>query len=237
MNMSVKKKEIAILYEDEQLLVCVKPAGVASQGGGGFQTDLTDMLKLHIREESKAGGGKGEPYLGVIHRLDQPVGGVMVYAKEPVSAARLSTQVSDGEMGKRYLAVLENRPERDTGVLKDYLFRDARMNMSRVVADSQKNQRGVKPAELSYRILESRESEGKELFLAEIELKTGRHHQIRVQFAHAGCPLWGDMKYNSSSKGRELALFSYYLKFTHPATGERMEFSRKPSGGIFDLFL
>lgn len=233
----MQRKEITILYEDRHLLVCVKPAGIASQGGGGFQTDLIDMLKLHIKEADKAGGGKGEPYLGVVHRLDQPVGGVMVYAKEPESAAHLSAQAASGQMGKRYLAVLENRPEKAEGVLKDYLFRDARTNMSKVVADSQRNQRGVKLAELSYRILESKETEGRELFLAEIELKTGRHHQIRVQLAHAGCPLYGDRKYNPSSKGGELALFSHYLEFTHPVTGERMRFSRKPTGGIFDFFM
>lgn len=231
------KQKVTILYEDEQLIVCVKPAGIASQGSKGFQTDLTDLLKLHIQ---KTTNGKGEPYLGVVHRLDQPVGGVMVYAKEPKSAAALSAQAASDAMKKKYYALLEQKPAASEGVLKDYLLRDGRTNMSSVVAESRKKEKDVKLAELAYRILtelqqpmnETAESAAS-LYLAEIELKTGRHHQIRVQFAHAGCPLYGDRKYNPSTQGRELALFSHYLEFTHPKTGKRMIFDQNPTEGIW----
>ena len=227
------RPEITILYEDASLLVCIKPAGIASQGSKGFQTDLSDMLKLHIQKET---GVKGEPYLGIIHRLDQPVGGIMVYAKEPKSAAVLSAQAASDAMKKRYYMVLEKRPPEDTGILKDYLLRDGRTNTSCVVEGSCKAQNGAKLAELSFRILKEAELEGKKLYLAEAELKTGRHHQIRVQFAHAGCPLYGDRKYNPDTKGRELALFSHYLEFTHPETKKKLQFDRKPTEGSFRLF-
>lgn len=227
------KKEIRILYEDSQLIVCIKPAGIASQGGRGFQQDLTDLLKLQIQRST---GLKGEPYLGIVHRLDQPVGGIMVYAKEPESAAFLSAQAASDEMKKRYYAVLEKKPPEKAGILKDYLLRDGRTNISCVVSESRRKEKDVKMAELWYEIIAEAEQGSKKLYLAEIELKTGRHHQIRVQFAHAGCPLYGDRKYNPDTSGRELALFSHYLEFTHPQTKERMQFDQKPGSNIFTEF-
>lgn len=245
------KKDIRILYEDRYIIVCVKPAGIASQGSRGFQQDLTDLLKLHIQQET---GIKGEPYLGIVHRLDQPVGGIMVYAKEPQSAAALSAQAASDGMKKRYYAVLEKCPAEQEGVLKDYLLRDGRTNTSCVVPETRRMEKDVKPAELSYQILNecavsmmrgtgaeqmsarTSQQNGKKLYLAEIELKTGRHHQIRVQFAHIGCPLYGDAKYNPDTAGRALALFSHYLAFTHPQTKKRMQFEQKPDAGIFTEF-
>lgn len=224
------KKDIRILYEDTQLIVCIKPAGTASQGGKGFKQDMTDLLKLHLYRET---GLKGEPYLGIVHRLDQPVGGIMVYAKNPESAAALSAQAASDGMKKCYYAVLEKCPEKQAGILKDYLWQDGRTNTSCVVPESRKQEKGVKLAELSYQVLQQ---SSKNLYLAEIELKTGRHHQIRVQFAHAGCPLYGDRKYNPDTVGRELALFSHYLSFTHPQTRERMQFEQNPDSGIFTEF-
>ena len=144
------KKDIRILYEDAQLIVCVKPAGIASQGSRGFQQDLTDLLKLHIQRET---GLKGEPYLGIVHRLDQPVGGIMVYAKNPESAASLSAQAASDGMRKRYYAVLERCPAEQAGVLKNYLLRDGRTNTSCVVPESRKKEKDVKLAELSYQLL------------------------------------------------------------------------------------
>lgn len=237
------KHNLKILYEDADIIVCIKPAGIASQGSKGFQQDMTDLLKLHIQ---KSAGTKGEPYLGVVHRLDQPVGGVMVYAKNAASAASLSAQAASDEMKKRYYAVLEKCPSEPEGTLKDYLLRDGRTNMSAVVPEKRKKERDVKLAELSYRIMGERprnatvEQDSQQgvlqLYLAEISLKTGRHHQIRVQFSHAGCPLYGDRKYNPSTEGRVLALFSHYLEFTHPKTKKRMKFDEKPMDGIFAEF-
>ncbi len=228
----MQQKELRILYEDTSLLVCVKPAGIASQGGSIFQTDLTDLLKTLLK---KRGEITGEPYLGVIHRLDQPVGGIMVFAKEPESAAALSAQAASDKMKKCYYAVLENKPVFTDGELINYLLRDNRTNMSHVV-DEGKKEKGVKRAELSYHILEEKSYKEQKVWLAEITLKTGRHHQIRVQFSHAGCPLYGDRKYNSTTEGKELALFSHYLEFVHPKTKKVMQFDQKPTDGIFSLF-
>lgn len=238
------KHNLKILYEDADIIVCIKPAGIASQGSKGFAQDMTDLLKLHIQKNT---GVKGEPYLGVVHRLDQPVGGVMVYAKNATSAAFLSAQAASDEMKKRYYAVLEKCPSEPEGMLRDYLLRDGRTNMSAVVPEKRKKERDVKLAELSYRIIsvkpdiqpeaqEDLQQGVSQLYLAEISLKTGRHHQIRVQFSHAGCPLYGDRKYNPDTEGRELALFSHYLEFTHPKTKKRMQFDEKPEHGIFAEF-
>lgn len=220
-----QEQKIKILYEDAELIVCIKPAGIASQGGKGFRQDMTDLLKLHIQREADV---KGEPYLGVVHRLDQPVGGIMVYAKNAASAASLSAQAASGAMKKRYYAVLEKCPAKKEGVLRDYLLRDGHRNTSCVVPESRRGEKDVKPAELSYRVLKTAAGS----CLAEIELKTGRHHQIRVQFSNAGYPLYGDRKYNPKTEGRELALFSHYLEFTHPKTGKRLQFDEKPESGI-----
>lgn len=227
------RPELRLLYEDEWLLVCVKPAGIASQGSRGFQADLADLLRLHIQKQT---GEKGAPYLGIVHRLDQPVGGVMVYAKKPESAAALSAQAASDGMRKRYYAVLEQSPGQQKGRLRNYMLRDGRTNTSAVVEESRKNQKDVKLAELSYQMLDEAHWNGKSLYLTEVELGTGRHHQIRVQFAHAGCPLYGDRKYNRETEGTELALFSHYLEFTHPKQKRRMQFDLKPTDGIFSLF-
>lgn len=229
----MQQKEPIILYEDTSLLVCVKPAGIASQGASGFQIDMTDLLKLFLKKRTEI---EGEPYLGIVHRLDQPVGGIMVYAKEAESAADLSAQASSDKMKKRYYAVLEHKPDLDEGSYINYLFRDGRTNMSYVVEQSRKREREVKRAELTYHILHKITYEERSLWLAEIALKTGRHHQIRVQFSHAGCPLYGDRKYNPSTEGRELALFSHYLEFTHPKTKKVMQFDQKPTDGVFSMF-
>ena len=225
--------EIEILYEDDFLIVCIKPPGIAAQGAKGFQTDLSDLLRLYIQKENKI---KGEPYLGVIHRLDQPTGGIMVFAKERGSAAILSKQASSNQMKKRYYAVLEKKPPMLEGTLKDYLKKDGKANIS-CIADNRKQ--GIeegKFAELVYKIIGEQEYKGQVLYLADIELKTGRHHQIRAQFSNIGCPLYGDRKYNPSTNGAGLALFSYYLEFFHPKTKKIMQFKQMPVNEIFTLF-
>lgn len=224
-----QKQNLKILYEDADIIVCIKPAGIASQGSRGFKQDMTDLLKLHIQTMT---GKKGEPYLGIVHRLDQPVSGIMVYAKNAAAAASLSAQAASDKMKKRYYAVLEGCPSREEGVLTDYLLRDRRTNMSSVVPEARKKENGVKRAELSYSVMKKKEA----LCLVEIELKTGRHHQIRVQFSHIGCPLYGDRKYHVTTEGRELALFSHYLEFVHPGTGKNMYFDETPESGIFTEF-
>lgn len=207
------------LYEDEELLVIKKDAGTPVQAGKMRIMDLEGIIKRELYQRNPQGG---EPYLGIVHRLDQPVEGVMVFAKTPSAAAALSRQVTDGTMKKYYLALVCGKPSSKEGTLVDYLQKDGRTNTSKVV---QKGVKDAKRSELRYRVLK----EEKETTLLEVELLTGRHHQIRVQMANAGWPLYGDTKYNpafAETTGYvQTALCAYKLSFVHPKTGKRMEFS------------
>ena len=211
--------QLDILYEDKDVIVVIKPAGVQSQSADSFQDDMVSLLKKHIAG-SRREGTDGEPYIGVVHRLDTMVEGVMVYAKTRDAAAQLSRQVRDGDIGKRYQAVLCGIPKDKTGHLTDYLVQDARTNMSRVAKASDA---GAKQAELTYRLLDKKFVGGEQLSRVEIELITGRHHQIRVQFASRGWPVLGDIKYGSRKADR-LYLVSSEISFTHPRTKKKMTF-------------
>lgn len=218
-----------ILYEDEELLVVRKEAGIPVQAGKLRIMDLQGLLKRELYRQKPQGG---EPYLGVVHRLDQPVEGVMVFAKMPFSAADLSRQVTDGRMKKHYLALVCGKLPQKEGTLVDYLIKDGRTNTSFVVKEGQKD---AKRAELNYRVLKELE----EMTLIEIELLTGRHHQIRVQMAHAGCPLYGDKKYHPQlQESQEYgfpALCAYRLSFVHPKTKQVMEFCIRPEHAQLQL--
>ncbi len=218
-----------ILYEDKEILVCQKPAGLAVQSAGVGKADMESCLKNYL-----AGKGNGKvPYLGIIHRLDQPVEGVLVFAKTPEAAKNLSRQMTQGSMGKYYLAATEGEPPSKEGVLVDWLKKDGKTNTSFVVSPHTK---GAKQARLSYRVLESTAESpaNTRKYLLEIHLHTGRHHQIRVQMAHAGMALIGDRKYNSKEKAFvPLGLCAESLHFSHPKTGEKMEFKVTPSGAAF----
>ena len=179
---------LEILFEDRELLVCRKPAGLPVQSASFGTKDMVSMLRTYLAEKGAKGG---VPYVGVVHRLDQPVEGVIVFAKNQKSAAGLSAQAADGRMEKVYQAVVLGNPGPE-GHLTDWLLKDGRTNTSRVVEPGTK---GAKKAELSYRTLA--EKDGKTL--VEIRLHTGRHHQIRVQFAKMGTPLWGDRKYGPAA--------------------------------------
>jgi len=233
--------KLNILYEDRDIIVCLKPPGVASQNERGFYEDMTGILMNYQKEN-----GTAEPYVGVVHRLDKMAGGVMVYAKQKQAAAKLSQQIAAGGVEKRYYAVVchgESAMKIKTrGIMTDYLVRDGRTNISRV---SDKNDKMSKRAELRYNILETKKiqfSDGTQSVcsLADIMLLTGRHHQIRVQFASRNMPLYGDAKYNKDyrqeMKQKGLALFSYNIRFLHPVTGKEMSFECKPSEGIFIEF-
>ncbi len=235
---------LTVFYEDADIIVVKKPVGVESQAVSSFAPDMVSEIRKHINRLSTKGG---EPYVGVIHRLDKPVGGIMVYAKTPKAAAALSNQVKEREMRKTYRAVICGKPVDNVGNFVDYLLKDGKSNLSKIV---DKGINGAKRAELSYRVLETAEISGEPevLCLVEIELQTGRHHQIRVQFAGHGLPLWGDNRYNprfaGSPRGTQrggrrtasIALASCGLQFTHPVTGERMTFSMEPDGEIFCVF-
>ena len=216
-----------IIYEDEQLLVVKKDAGIPVQAGKMRIMDLQGLVKNELYRRNPKGG---EPYLGIIHRLDQPVEGVMVFAKTPFAAGSLSDQVTDGRMKKHYLALVCGKPSAENGTLVDYLLKDGRTNTSSVV---EKGVKDAKRAEFRYRVLESRETaDGEILTLVEVELLTGRHHQIRVQMANAGLPLYGDTKYNPQFQEVtgyvQTALCAYKLAFVHPKTKKVMEFCITP---------
>lgn len=209
-----------ILYEDEALLVVKKDAGIPVQSGKLRMMDLQGLIKRELFKKNPAGG---EPYLGMIHRLDQPVEGLLVFAKTPQAAAELSRQVTDGRMKKHYLARVCGKPQKESGTLVDYLKKDARTNTSMAVSKGEKD---AKRSELNYRVLETDGTTS----LVEIELLTGRHHQIRVQMAHAGCPLLGDRKYNPQAEDAWdfPALCAYRLSFVHPRTKKIMEYTITP---------
>ena len=218
--------EIEILYEDGQLLVCRKPAGVPVQSGKVGQKDMVSILRNYRN------GKEGDTYIGLVHRLDQPVQGVMVFAKTKMAAAELSRQITDGRMKKQYLAVTCGKPMKKQGALVDYLLKDGRTNTSSIVPEGTK---GAKRAELRYRII----AETPGYALAEIELLTGRHHQIRVQMAGAGMPLAGDRKYNLSDAGQTekyVTLAAHRLSFEHPVLKKEICFEGKPEGAIFKKF-
>lgn len=204
-----------IIYEDDAIIVCVKPAGVATQTKRIGEKDMESMLRTYRMQKGEAS------YIGVVHRLDQPVSGVMVFAKSKEAAADLSRQVATKVADKYYYAVTDGVPTQKKGVVEDYLLRDGKTNLSKVVTGKEN---GAKRAELSYEVLEKNGTKA----LIRIKLATGRHHQIRVQMAHAGWPLVGDRKYNFKENMKQgatmLSLCSYKLGFHHPVTKKKMEF-------------
>ncbi len=208
-----------ILYEDNHIIVVLKPQMTACCPDESGDDNLFDMVKEYIKETYSK---PGNVYLGLIHRLDRPTGGVMVFAKTSKAAARLSEQMKNGGFEKKYFAVLCGVPGRDKATLTNYLRKNSVNNMVYVCTESEE---GAKFASLAYEI------RGKHggLSLAEITLHTGRTHQIRVQTAAINCPVYGDMRYGGAKavKGR-LALWAYSLRFTHPVTGEALRFIAEP---------
>lgn len=223
--------EESILYEDKEILVCRKQAGMPVQAAGIGTMDMESALKNYLAQKMP---GK-VPYLGVVHRLDQPVEGILVFAKTPGAAGSLSKQMMAGGAGKYYLAVVEGKPGNTEGTITDYLKKNGRANMSQAVPA---NTQGAKKAILHYQVLDQKEINGKTRSLLKIKLETGRHHQIRVQLSHAGFPLLGDRKYNpSGTKGTSLGLCSCSLELKHPKTGKIMKFDTEPQGTAFSDFV
>lgn len=238
-------KRPEIIFQDDDILVCVKPAGVATQTSRVLEPDLVSILKNELYKQDRT----KEPYLAVIHRLDQPVSGILVFAKNKAAAADLSRQLQKDSFSKDYLALVSKMPEKQEEILVDWLLKDGRTNLSSVVPEGTAD---AKRAELTYEVMD--EKFLKELktaaaipegtVLIQVHLKTGRHHQIRVQMSHAGYPLVGDAKYNpemtgvsSEKAGRrrgiggrpgQIALCAYHLKFRHPKTKKNMEFAICP---------
>ena len=243
---------LSVLYEDKEIIVVEKPAGLESQSSRGFGADMVSEIRSHLASAacpqnihkmgtSKPGrlGISAPPYVGVIHRLDKPVGGIMVYGKTPKASAALSASLQAGEINKRYLAVVCGKPVDNQGAYVDYLLQDRKNNRSNIV---DKSVPGGKKGELNYRVRQviHREVQGqrREYALVEVELLTGRHHQIRVQLSGHGTPLCGDRKYGGEAApdAPGLALWAFFLSFPHPVTGKRMTFERMPAGGAFAWF-
>ena len=208
-----------ILYEDNHILVVLKEQNLASCPDESGDENLLDLLKDYLKRTYDK---PGNVYLGLVHRLDRPTGGVMVFAKTSKAAGRLAEQMKTGDFEKRYLTVLNGAPSPESGKLVNYLKKNTINNM---VYLSTEGTDGAKYAALDYRVLEKRGG----LALTEVKLHTGRSHQIRVQFAGIAHPVYGDMRYGGefAIKGR-LALWAYSLAFTHPVTKERMRFLSEP---------
>lgn len=211
---------LKIIYEDNHIIVVEKPVNVPSQSDKTGDKDLLTMIKEYLKEKYHK---QGEAYLGLVHRLDRPVGGVMVYAKTSKAAARLSEQIRQKQFTKKYLVIVDGKMEQKQGILEDYLWKNERTNTSKVVKEGTKN---AKYTKLKYEVLKYVPETN--LSVLKITLETGRHHQIRVQLSHAGHSIYGDQKYGSRGKGKQIALWAYELSFIHPITKEKLNFTDMP---------
>ncbi len=214
-----------ILYEDNHVLVVIKPPNMLSQADQTGDPDLLSLLKEYIREKYHK---PGNVYLGLVHRLDRPVGGLMVFARTSKAAGRLDAQMREHRMGREYLCVVMGEAE-DQFTLTDYLIHDPISNRE-VVCEA--DEKGGKLAILHGRRIESRDGTS----LCGIKLETGRKHQIRAQMSNIGLPLWGDNRYGSGIPGQQIALWGYKLVFEHPITHEKMTFHSMPEGSVWSLY-
>ena len=214
----------------------MKPYGVLSQGDKGNDEDMITKIKHYLYDQEESEQAE-EPYVAAIQRLDRTVGGVMVFAKTPEVAAKLSDMQQDGEIAKYYQAVITGELPDFEGEMVDYLLRDGKTNTTKVV---KKGEKGAKRAELYYEVLDVMDTDDGTLSYVLIELVTGRHHQIRAQFASRGCGIWGDTKYNpkfakTKRKYKQIGLFSSRMEFTHPITGEEIVIKKEPEGEAFEV--
>ena len=217
------KKMINVIYEDNHILVVEKPINIPVQADDSLDNDLLSMLKDYIKTKYNK---KGNVYLGLVHRLDRPVGGLMVFAKTSKAASRLSNQVRNNDIKKSYYAVVIGNIEND-GHYEDYLLKDSKTNTTII-------DKSGKLAILDFKKKYTVENYS----LVEVDLKTGRSHQIRVQFSSRNHPLYGDQRYNKNAKvGEQIALFAKKLSFEHPVTHEKMYFKLKlPNRYPFNIF-
>ncbi len=212
-------EDLIILHEDNHIIVVLKPQNIPSCEDESKDKDLLTMIKEYIKVKYNK---QGNVYLGLVHRLDRPTGGVMVFAKSSKAASRLSEQLRSGDFEKRYFAVLMGAPKEEKATLTHYMKKNA---INNVVYICPPTVAGAKFAELEYKVLEKTE----DLSLVDVRLHTGRSHQIRVQMNAIGTPIYGDMRYGGEkAKKGYLALWAYYLSFSHPVSKERMVFRVQP---------
>lgn len=215
--------QFVINYSDSDIIICEKPAGMLSQADEKGEKGLKELLSEQLGKE-----------IFLIHRLDRPVSGLMVFGASPRAAAKLSADVADhSRFVKEYLVCVSGRPAEDTAILRDYLFRDRFSGKTFAVNTPRK---GAKEAVLEYSLINTVTNENSEISFIKVRLHTGRTHQIRAQFSSRGNPVAGDGKYGSRIKGDGIALHSYKLAFTHPRSGKTVEFTSFPSDRrFFDL--
>ena len=209
-----------LIYEDNHIIVVRKEAGIPSQADKTEDKDMLTIIKEYLKEKYQK---PGNVYLGLVHRLDRPVGGVMVFAKTSKAASRLSEQVRNKIFKKSYIAIVNGKMEKQKDTLIDYLWKDEKNNTSYVVKETKKN---AKKAELDYEVLKY--DKEKKISIIKIDLHTGRHHQIRVQLSSRGHSIVGDSKYHGKNINKGLCLWAYKLTIEHPITKEKLTFSDLP---------
>ena len=208
---------VGIVYEDNHLLVVVKPPNMPTQADASGDPDLHGTMKQYIAEKYQK---PGAVYLGLVHRLDRPVGGLVVLARTSKAADRLSEQVRKKTLARQYVAAVRGNPQSEAE-LCDWLLKDERTNTVRAVAA---NTPGAKDAKLRYACV----GRAGELSLVRVKLFTGRSHQIRVQLSHGGMPIWGDARYGAGKPGQQIALWGAHLGMVHPTLKEEMHFDALP---------
>lgn len=213
-------QDLKVIYEDNHIIVVEKKPNIPSQGDKTNDIDMLTIVKQYIKEKYNK---PGEVYLGLIHRLDRPVGGVMVFAKTSKAAARLSEQVRNKIFKKKYLTIVDGKMEKEKDSLEDYLLKNEKNNLSKVVNEKTKN---AKQAKLDYEVLTYNDEIN--LSVLKINLHTGRHHQIRVQLSSRGHSIYGDQKYGTRGRGKQIALWAYSLTILHPISKEEMTFISIP---------
>ena len=217
---------LKVIYEDNHIIVVEKPVNIPSQGDKTGDEDMLIIIKAYLKEKYNK---PGEVYLGLVHRLDRPTGGVMVFAKTSKAASRLSEQIRNKNFEKKYLCIVDGKMENEKGTFKDYLLKNEKTNTSKVVNPSElksKLTKNAKEAILDYEVVKYNEEIN--LSVVKVLLHTGRHHQIRVQFSSRNHSLYGDQKYGNRGRGKQLALWAYSLSFNHPTTKERLTFEDYP---------
>ena len=248
--------KLDIVFEDEYMIACVKPYGVPSQQDKTYGVDMVTLVKEYLYDKASSDKKEGdeqieEPYVAVINRLDRPVGGIILFAKDENTAAKLSDMVQDSEIEKYYQAVVSGFLGEPEGIYEDWLLHDKKSNVTKVVS---KDTKGAKRAILEYEVRDELDTDEGPVAYVLVKLLTGRHHQIRCQMAAHGTPVWGDTKYNpafnksgkSGGSGKtmkkekpgresEIGLFSTRMQFVHPVTGEEIFLHREPEGKAFDI--
>ncbi len=212
-----KMSSINVLYEDNHIIIVEKKPNILSQSDITKDTDLLTMVKEYVKEKYNK---PGNVYIGLVHRLDRPVGGIMVFARTSKAAKRLNDGIKNHEFNKTYVAVLDGILKKQNGELTDYLYKDEKTGKSKIV---NKSYPGTKLSKLNYEVI----GYVGDKTIVKINLITGRHHQIRLQFKNLGYPLFGDQLYGKQNK-EQIRLYAYKLSFNHPTTKERLEFKLLP---------